>query len=215
MIKTKIISIDSERIEEDKIETIVAFLNNNGVIAYPTDTFYGLGVNCYSEKAVKKIFDLKGRETTKALPVVISGRSMLNDLVESIPPSFEPLAENFWPGPLTLIFRASGRLSGIVSGGSKTIGVRWPDFVWLQALIRRAGFPLTATSANLSGDKEISDPSHLVEEFEGKIDLIVDGGPAPGGEPSTVVDISSGGLSVVREGVIPASALRRYQKGSL
>jgi L-threonylcarbamoyladenylate synthase len=214
MIKTEIISIDPKRIEKDKIETIVAFLNNDGVIAYPTDTFYGLGVNCYSEKAVKKIFDLKGRDTTKALLVVISGRSMLQDLVESIPFSFEPLAENFWPGPLTLIFKASERLPGIVSGGSKTIGVRWPDFVWLQALIRRAGFPLTATSANLSEEKEIIDPSRLVEEFEGKIDLIVDGGPAPGGKPSTVVDISSGGLSILREGAIPSSALRRYQKGS-
>ncbi len=215
MIKTEIISIDPKRIEKDKIDTIVAFLNNDGVIAYPTDTFYGLGVNCYSEKAVKKIFDLKGRDTTKALPVVISGRSMLQDLVESIPFSFEPLAENFWPGPLTLIFKASERLPGIVSGGSKTIGVRWPDFVWLQALIRRAGFPLTATSANLSEEKEIIDPSRLAEEFEGKIDLIVDGGPAPGGKPSTVVDISSGGLSILREGAIPSSAFRRFQKGAL
>ena len=215
MIKTEIISIDPKRIEKDKIETIVAFLNNDGVIAYPTDTFYGLGVNCYSEKAVKKIFDLKGRDTTKALPVVISGRSMLQDLVGSIPFAFEPLAENFWPGPLTLIFKASERLPGIVSGGSKTIGVRWPDFVWLQALIRRAGFPLTATSANLSEEKEIIDPSRLAEEFEGKIDLIVDGGPAPGGKPSTVVDISSDGLSILREGAIPSSAFRRYQKGAL
>ena len=215
MIKTEIISIDPKRIEKDKIETIVAFLNNDGVIAYLTDTFYGLGVNCYSEKAVKKIFDLKGRDTTKALPVVISGRSMLQDLVGSIPFAFEPLAENFWPGPLTLIFKASERLPGIVSGGSKTIGVRWPDFVWLQALIRRAGFPLTATSANLSEEKEIIDPSRLVEEFEGKIDLIVDGGPAPGGKPSTVVDISSDGLSILREGAIPSSAFRRYQKGAL
>jgi len=210
MTETKIISIHPQRIEDKKIEKIAVVLKKNGVVAYPTDTFYGLGANCSSDEAVKKIFVLKGREMSKPLPVIISDLSMLPDLVEEIPTVFERLAESFWPGPLTLIFRASGRMTGIVSGGTGTIGVRLPDFPWLLALIRRAGFPLTATSANLSKEKEIRDPRDLIREFAGKIELIVDGGLAPESKPSTVVDITSGKVDILREGAVPSSVLRRY-----
>lgn len=212
MSRTEVYSIDPGRIEEDKIEAISFFLKNDAVIAFPTDTFYGLGSSCYSRQAVERIFSLKARQSAKPLPLVISDFSMLLDVAGRIPPVFEPLAEEFWPGLLTLIFKASEKLPSIVTGGRGTVGVRFPDFAWLQALIRSAGFPLTATSANLSGGREISDPARLVQEFGGVIDLIVDGGRLPERKPSTVVDISSGGLSVVREGAIPASAFSKYQK---
>lgn len=210
MVKTENISIDPKRIDVGKIGMIVSCLKKEGVIAYPTDTFYGLGVNCYSKEAVEKVFILKGRDMSKPLPVVISDLKMLPGLVENFPVVFESLADSFWPGPLTLIFRASDRVPGAVLGGAKTIGVRYPDFSWLQALIHEAGFPLTATSANLSAQDEIRDVRRIIEEFYGKIDMIVDGGPAPGSKPSTVVDISSGRLAILREGAIPASAFQSY-----
>ena len=212
MVKTKIFSIDPGQINGEKNAAIARILRNDGVIAYPTDTFYGLGANCYSESAVKKVFVLKGRDPSKPLPVVISDRKMLAGLVEEIPPLFEMLADKFWPGPLTLVLRASKSLPSVVLGGTGSIGVRYPDFPWLQALVREAKFPLTATSANLSNSNEINDPSRLVQEFAGKIDLIVDGGPVPACLPSTVLDLTSGKVSVLREGAVPASALGKFLK---
>jgi len=209
-MKTEIIKVDTERVELDKFDLINAVLKEDGVMAYPTDTFYGLGVNCFSEDAIRKVYMLKERDLSKPLSVIIADLSELEELVEDIPPIFKSLSSEFWPGLLTLVFRASEKLPEMLIGPSRSIGVRYPDYDWLRALVRYAGFPITATSANLSDREEASDPFCVIEDFSGRINLIVDGGLTPGIRPSTVVDISTGTVKILREGALPASLLRRY-----
>lgn len=209
-MKTEIIKVDTERVELDKFDLINTVLKKDGVMAYPTDTFYGLGVNCFSEDAIRKVYMLKERDLSKPLSVIIADLSELEELVEDIPPIFKSLSNEFWPGLLTLVFRASEKLPEMLIGPSRSIGVRYPDYDWLRALVRYAGFPITATSANLSDREEASDPFCVIEDFSGRINLIVDGGLTPGIRPSTVVDISTGTVKILREGALPASLLRRY-----
>ncbi len=209
-MKTEIINIDINRFEPDDFDLIKAVLKEDGVIAYPTDTFYGLGVNCFSEEAIRKIYLLKRRDLSKPLSIFIADLSELEELVENIPPIFELLSNEFWPGPLTMVFRASGKLPEILLGHSRSIGVRFTDIEWLRSFVRYAGFPITATSANLSDKEEVSDPECVREDFFGKIDLIVDGGRTPGLKSSTVIDISTGKVKILREGALPVSLFRKY-----
>ena len=138
-MKTEIIKVDTERVEPDKFDLIKAVLKEDGVMAYPTDTYYGLGVNCFSEDAIRKVYLLKRRDLFKPLSVIIADLGELEELVEDIPPIFKSLSNEFWPGLLTLVFRASKKLPEILIGRSGSIGVRYPDFEWLRALVRYAG----------------------------------------------------------------------------
>lgn len=209
MFSTKLVKINPEVIEEDKIRTITKVLGEDGVIVYPTETFYGIGANCNSVTAVRRIFRIKGRDPTKPLPVVVSDLSMLKELVGELPPLFYTLSSTFWPGPLTLVFEISSNLHYKHLGAS-TVGVRIPDHRWLRSLISQASFPLTATSANVSGEREISSPEEAERIFWGKVDLIVNGGETKGGYPSTVVDLTSKKPEILREGAIPASKVKAF-----
>ena len=209
-MKTEIIKVDTNRIKPDKFELIKTVLIKDGIMAYPTDTFYGLGVNCFSAVAIRKVYLLKRRDLSKPLSVIIADRDELKELVEDIPPIFESLSNEFWPGPLTMVFQASGKLPEILLGHSRSIGVRCPDSEWLRALVRYAGFPITATSANFSDREDATDPQCVREDFFGKIDLIVDGGKTPGFRSSTVIDISTGKVKILREGALPVSLFRKY-----
>jgi len=212
MIKTKIIKINPQLIELDKMEIITDVLNGEGLIVYPTETFYGIGVKFSSREACQKIYSLKQRGFSKPLSVVISDLDMLGRLVSDIPPFFEPLSNAFWPGPLTLIFRISPYISNEYLSALGTIGVRLPGHSWLRELVRLANFPITASSANLSGEKEISQPEQIIKIFHGKVDIIVDGGETEGTLPSTVVDLTAESPKIVREGAVPSSKLMRYLK---
>ncbi|MFC2168694.1 L-threonylcarbamoyladenylate synthase [Acidobacteriota bacterium] len=209
-MKTEIIKVDTNRFDRDQFDLIKTVLKKDGIMAYPTDTFYGLGVNGFSESAIRKVYKLKMRDLSKPLSVFIADISELDALVENIPPIFESLSNEFWPGLLTMVFRASKKLPEILIGRSRSIGVRYPDFEWLRALIRHTGFPVTATSANFSDEKETSFNQCVHEDFFGKIDLIVDGGQTPGFMSSTVIDISTGTVKILREGALPASLFRKY-----
>lgn len=209
-LKTQIIRIDPQVIEGGIIDRVIGVLRRGGIAAYPTDTFYGLGVNCYREKAVEKVYRLKKREYDKPISLVVSDVAMVKGICVNMPPAFEALTKSFWPGPLTLILKASSRLPSILLGEEGSIGIRLPDFSWLRELIRRAGFPLTATSANISGEKEISQPDKVIEIFKGKVNLIVDGGATPGALPSTVVDLTSKKPKILREGALPSTRLSPY-----
>ena len=209
-MKTEIVKVDTTRIDTDTFDLIKAVLEKDGVLVYPTDTFYGLGVNCFSENAIQRVYRLKRRDPSKPLSVIIADLAGLEELVKDIPPVFKPLSSEFWPGQLTVVFRASEKLPPVLLGQSGTIGVRYPDFSWLTSLVRYAGFPITATSANVSDRGEVSDPLSLRKDFSGKVDLIVDGGITPGLRSSTVVDISTGAVKILREGALPASLFRNY-----
>ena len=206
-MNTEIVKVNTEIIEPDKIDRISAVLKAGGLIVYPTETLYGLGANCYSREAAKRIFSLKKRAAVKPLSVVISSLDMLKEIITEAPPELEAFTSRFWPGPLTVIFTASEKIPQELLGGGKTVGVRLPGSEWLRKLVNTAGFPVTATSANISGTKELSQAEEVISAFKGKVELIVDGGKTPGKLPSTVIELTSSRLTILREGMIPASEI--------
>jgi L-threonylcarbamoyladenylate synthase len=208
--RSRIIKINPNRIEMGKIKEIAEVLRDEGVIAYPTDTFYGLGANCFSEKAVRKIYRLKRRRPSKPLSLLISGMDMVQDVALDIPPVFWKLAKEFWPGPLTIILKASSRLPKSLLGPKNSVGIRLPGVSWLKKLMKETGFPLTATSANISGEEEVTAPEKVSTIFYGKVALIVDGGKAKGGLPSTVLDLTSPQAEILRQGAVPRLLLEKY-----
>ncbi len=211
-IDTKVLEIDPQWIEADEIKIIAEVLRAGGIMAFPTDTVYGLGANCFALSAIQKIYSLKEREPSKPLPILISRRSMVQSLADEVPSLFWVLTENFWPGPLTLVLKASSELPKELIGPGESVGIRLPDIGWLQRLINNVGFPITATSANISGENEIDDPDRIKDIFFRKVDLIVDGGKTRVILPSTVVDLSSPTPKILREGAVHSSDIEKYFK---
>lgn len=178
-----------------------------GVAAFPTETFYGLGADARNEEALQKIFQIKGREENKPLLLLIGDRDWLSGLVRNIPPVAGRLMEKFWPGPLTLVFEASPRLSALLTGGTGTVGVRLSPHPVAQALIQAVGRAITATSANLSGQPSASVAAEVFRALGNRVDAILDGGQTAGGLGSTVLDLSSPAPRIIRQGVISQAEL--------
>ncbi len=209
-MKTLIISIQPRHVPDDVLKIIAGVLLDDRVMAYPTETFYGLGGVCFSRKAVRRIYSLKARELGKPLSLIVSSLNMIETLAADPPPIFHRLASEFWPGPLTLVLKASPSFPNRAAGPGHTIGVRIPSVPWLRRLVDEVGLPITATSANISGERETSDPAEILRTFNGKVDIIVDGGATPGGRASTIVDVTTSTPRILREGAIPAAKLERY-----
>ncbi|RJQ45188.1 MAG: threonylcarbamoyl-AMP synthase, partial [Nitrospiraceae bacterium] len=165
-------------------------LKNSGIIAYPTESYYALGALATDEHAIRKLYDLKQRPEDKPLPVIVGDMDSLASLVKYIPSYAEDLIERFWPGPLTLIFEAKDHIPELVTGGSKKIAVRIPGESIALHLARILKLPITATSANPSGKPAAEEAGDIVRYFGNSIELIIDGGKAPGGNPSTIVDVT-------------------------
>jgi L-threonylcarbamoyladenylate synthase len=209
-MEARLVRLNPDIIGSDVILDIVGTLRRGGVIVYPTDTFYGLGADCFSRKALSRIYEIKGRPLSKALPVLVADENMARQLASDIPPAFDKLTAVFWPGPLTLILKAAPHLPDELVGPERTIGVRLPALAWLRELVRAAGFPVVATSANISGGSEIDSGAAAVRLFADRVDLIVDGGQTTGGRPSTVVDLTSGKPVIRRGGAIPRLRLQKF-----
>jgi L-threonylcarbamoyladenylate synthase len=173
-----------------------------GVIAYRTDTFYGLGADPFNRDAVRKIKELKGRDDHKPILIIISDRQDLSRFIAEPTEQFNLLAEAFWPGPLTLIGQAASIVPDEITAGTKTIGVRLPNDDDLCGLVRTCGGALTATSANPSNELPATSAQEVFRYFGEAIDLIVDGGEVTSDQPSTVVDVSNVGPKLIREGAI-------------
>jgi len=209
-MKTLIVRIEPEKVPDDVIEPVADILLRDGVMAYPTETFYGLGAVCFSGKAVRRIYRLKARDAGKPLSLIVSGLDMIETLAFDPLPIFHRLAGEFWPGPLTLVLKASPLFPARLAGPGHTIGVRIPSVPWLRRLITKVGLPITATSANISGKGEISDPAEILRTFNDKVDIIVDGGPTRGGRASTIVDITGRTPLILREGAVSKAQLEKY-----
>lgn len=205
MIATRTIRLSPVEAEAGLLRELAAALREGAVAAYPTETFYALGAAAFSRRAVARIYKLKGRPAAKALSVIVPDLFMVGEIAAFLPDGFVPLAGEFWPGPLTLVLPASPAVPDFLAGPGRTIAVRVPPLAWLRNLVRELGEPLTATSANLAGEPELSDPAAVRAQFDGRIELVVDAGPTPSGEPSTIVDLASGTPRVLREGKIPAA----------
>lgn len=187
----------------ENISLVVETIARGGVIAFRTDTFYGLGADPFNAGAVQKVKDLKGREGDKPILVLISDVEQLGRLIENRSPAFDELAKQFWPGALTIIGEGTGQLPSELTAGTKSVGVRLPDDETVRSVVRACGGALTATSANPAGEPAARSAAEALKYFGETVDLIVDGGATKTDRPSTVVDTTSdGGLKLVREGVI-------------
>jgi len=175
-------------------------IRDGGVVAFPTDTFYGLAANPFDKKAVERVFEIKNRPRNKPILVLISEESQLNGLVRAVPESGRKLINRFWPGPLTIVFQGADLPEGLC-GESGNIGVRFPSHPLCIELIRQSGRPITATSANASGDANPTTAQDVFESIGEKVDLILDGGESAAMLPSTVVKVGDE-IEIIREGQI-------------
>ncbi len=201
-MKTVVISTS----DPQAIPRAIQILKQGGLVAFPTDTVYGVAVEAFSAEGIEKLFAAKGRDENKAIPVLVGEPSQLPLVTLSINPLAQRLAERFWPGPLTLVVERHPNLPEVLSPLA-TVGVRMPDHPLALALLRQSG-PLATTSANLSGGPNTLTAADVLAQLEGRIDLLLDGGPCRGGVPSTVVDCTSGELKVLRQGPLSLEALR-------
>ena len=187
----------------------VTVLNNGGIVAFPTETYYGLAVDPLNPMALNFLFTLKQRDISKPILTLVDDRDSLLSLVQQIPTQYLQLMEKFWPGPLTLIFQAKIHLPTLLTAGTSTIGVRQSSHPFARQLLRAFGRPITATSANISGQDAAADAYEVKSQFGTQIDMVFDGGRTPGISGSTIVGIDGDEVRLIREGVIPADDILR------
>lgn len=200
------------RVNELNLEQVLHYtadmLKKGGIIAYPTETFYGLGAKFDMEDSLKKLYDIKQRHEEKAMPLIIGNKELLTVITASMNKTAVSLMDRFWPGPLTLIFPAKENLSEYITAGTHKVAVRIPGESFALYLAITASFPITATSANLSGTSPAQDAETVIRYFGDKIDLIIDGGTTSGGLPSTIVDVTGDEIKLLREGMIKKELLK-------
>lgn len=188
-------------------------IERGGIVAFPTETFYGLGVIYSDTEALARLFRLKRRPKNKPIPLIIGNVPELA-IVASQPDKIAfRIIERFWPGPLTILFAAKAELSDLITGRTGKVAARVPGRSFALDLAGAVGYPLTATSANISGMPPAGSPDEVIGYFGDGVDLIVDGGIAPGEKPSTIIDMSEGTIALVREGVIPFKAILEAAEG--
>lgn len=185
-------------------------IKQGGLIAYPTETVYGLGVDPFNRQALQNLFAAKGRDAQKAIIVLIRGKEDLPSLTTGIPPIAHTLINTFWPGPLTLILNANLKLPQELLGGRNTIALRHSSAPIAQSLVETLGGPLTSTSANISGQPPAQTAQEVKNQLGKHLDLIIDGGPSPHARPSTVLNLTTKKPTTLREGLITDQELLPY-----
>jgi L-threonylcarbamoyladenylate synthase len=191
----------------ENLHAAAEVLRRGGVVAFPTETVYGLGADAQNDAAVGRIFKLKGRPETHPLIVHLADAALLPEWAREIPDLAWTLAERFWPGPLTLILKRTPRVPNAVTGGLGTVGLRVPAHPAALALLRSFGGGIAAPSANRFGRVSATTAAHVVHEFGGTVDFVLDGGPCRVGIESTIVDLSSGAAAILRPGGVTREEL--------
>ena len=204
---TKIVDLQSQ---QEEIEQAGQILREGGLVAIPTETVYGLGANALDGQAVRRIFEAKGRPQDNPLIVHIAQFEQLATLVTNIPESARLLAEHFWPGPLTIILPKADCIPSETSGGLDTVAIRFPSHPVARAIIRAAGVPVAAPSANLSGKPSPTTARHVLDDMDGKIEMIVDGGECSVGVESTVITLVGDHPVLLRPGGVTMEQIRTF-----
>lgn len=194
---------------QEQVQRGVEILRRGGIVAYPTDTVYGLGASLDKPGAIARIYAVKQRPRNMALPVLLADMQQIADITHGIPPSAWCFIRNFWPGALTLVLRKSSLVPDIVAAGGETVAIRIPDHPVPLALIKGLGTPVVGTSANLSGQPSPLTADEVRAQLGDKVDLIIDGGRCPGGKESTILDLTEDLPRIVRAGAIPPEELKR------
>ncbi|MBW1615695.1 MAG: threonylcarbamoyl-AMP synthase [Deltaproteobacteria bacterium] len=207
-----IVKTDKNNIDLDLIKKAVLTLKQGKTIIFPTQSLYGIGANAFNPNAVKKIFQIKKRLLSTPILILIKNKKALDKLVLEIPDIAEKLMENFWPGRLTIVFKAAKTVNRIIAPNKK-IGIRLPAHPIAAAIANSAEFPITATSANISGAPAISEIKNTDKNFIENFDLIIDAGKLKGGKGSTVIDVTDkkNGIKILREGSIPADQIIQFE----
>ena len=201
------LTINPQSPDEAALREAAHIIKNGGIAVYPTETFYGLGVLFNNEQALERLFAAKGRRETKPVLLLIENSRALDRLTPEIIPEALALAERWWPGPLTLLFKALPHLSPYLTGDEGKIGCRISSDPIARRLVELAGAPITSTSANLAGGPSAARIADIPGELLDRVDVILDAGATPGGLASTVLDVSALPFTVVREGALPVSLL--------
>ncbi|OPZ92713.1 MAG: Threonylcarbamoyl-AMP synthase [Firmicutes bacterium ADurb.Bin419] len=207
VLKTEIVKINIDNIDISKVKYAAQVLRDGGLVAFPTETVYGLGADALNEEAVKKIFEAKGRPSDNPLIVHVADKNSVENLVSYIPDKAFYLMDKFWPGPLTLVLEKLLIIPEIITAGLDTVAVRVPSHPISLALIREAGIPVAAPSANVSGKPSPTDSKHVINDLNGKVDVIIDGGLSDIGVESTVVDMVLDPPMLLRPGGITVEQL--------
>jgi L-threonylcarbamoyladenylate synthase len=202
------IVVDPATANDRVLHQAVLAIRRGGVVALPTDTLYGLAVDPFRAEAVERLFAVKGRDASQALLLIAADVQQVRTWIGDLPPLAERLASRFWPGPLTLLLAPPAALPAAVSAGTSRVGVRVPAHPVARALCGACGCPLTATSANMSGDPASASPDDIARTLGDRIDVLVDAGMAPGGPPSTIVDATGAAPVLVRPGAIAWNEIR-------
>lgn len=193
----------------DDLNAAAEALRHGGLVAVPTETVYGLAACGFNEKAVAEVYEVKGRPEKKPLSLMVSGKEAMDTLCENVPPMARKLADVYWPGPLTIVLKASSRVPDIVRAGGSTVGLRCPAHPQLRALLGAVDFPLAAPSANPSGEKSPVTAAEVWNYFDGRIDGIIDGGRCTLGKESTLINLAKTPYTVLREGAVSRQELGR------
>ena len=194
---------------QEQIKKGVSILKKGGIIAYPTDTVYGLGAGIKFTRAIERVYEVKERPKNMALPLLLADYSQLVDLAKSIPPLALALAHSFWPGALTLVLPAFYSVPDIITAGGKTVAVRIPAHPVPVALAKGLRMPIVGTSANLSGKLSPLTADEVLAQLGDKIDFVIDGGRCPGGKESTIIDVTGKQPVLLREGALSRAEIER------
>jgi len=194
---------------QQQVDRGISILKRGGIVAFPTDTVYGLGACANLYQAVERVYQVKERPRNMPLPLLLAQTSQINEVAESVPPIAWLLANNFLPGALTLVLHKSNSVPDIITGGGVTVAVRIPAHPIPVALADGLGMPIVGTSANLSGKPSVLTADEVCSQLGDKTDLVIDGGRCPGGRESTIVDVTGETPVVLREGAISREELRR------
>jgi L-threonylcarbamoyladenylate synthase len=207
-MKSEIVAVNLDDIDIAQIKKAARIIKDGGLVAFPTETVYGLGADAFNRQAVAKIFAVKNRPLYDPLIVHISDRKDLLILAIDVTDTALKLTEKFWPGPLTLVFKKSGLLPDIVTAGLDTVAIRMPADKIALKLIEESGTPIAAPSANIFGRPSPVTAQHVLEDLDGRIDLIIDGGKTLVGVESTVLDLTQNPPSILRPGGVTMETLK-------
>ena len=203
------LKVDSQEPEIEKIRVAADFIKKGGLVAFPTETVYGLGADALNSKAVLALFEAKKRPLDNPPIVHVGNVKEVYRLVKEVPPKAETLMKNFWPGPLTLIFKRSNIVPDATVAGLDTIAIRMPRHNVALALLRESGCPIAAPSANLAGKPSPTTAKHVLDDLEGRIDVVLDAGPTQIGVESTVLDMTVDPPQILRPGGTPYEVLKK------
>lgn len=206
-METRIQKIDPENFNDEELKTASEILKSNGLVAFPTETVYGLGGDALHPEASSKIYAAKGRPSDNPLIVHIADKESIYEIADEVSEKAEKLADAFWPGPMTMIFKKKEMVPYSTTGGLDTVAVRMPSHPIAMELIRQSGVYIAAPSANTSGRPSPTKAEHVIEDLNGKIDMIIDGGAVGIGLESTIVDVSGDIPVILRPGYITAAML--------